>query len=128
MGEARSEITIDKPADEVWATVADYGNLTWMPGVDSSELDGEDRVLSMLGGKMTVIERLLAKDDTARSLTYGIVGGDVKIEVHEATITVNPDGAGSHVTWDVKADDNMVEMMKGSYDGALVALKKVVEG
>ena len=127
MAEARSEITIDKPADEVWATVGDFGNLTWMPGVDTCELDGENRLLSMFGGKVKVTERQIRRDDAARILTYGMVPGEVPIQ-HEATITVTPQGDGSHVTWDVIADDSMIEMMKSTYDGALVALKQVVEG
>jgi len=126
MGEARSETTIDRPADEVWATVGDFGGLTWMPGVETCELEGEDRILGMFG--MRIVERQLRRDDAQRTLTYGIVEGDMKPEVHEATITVTPQGDGAHVTWDVKTDDNMVEAMKGAYDGALAALKTKLEG
>jgi carbon monoxide dehydrogenase subunit G len=126
MGEARAETRIDRPADEVWATIGNYGELSWMPGVDTCELDGEnDRVLGMFG--MRIVERQLARDDAGRTLTYGIVDGDMKPEVHEATITVTPDGAGSNVTWDVKTDDGMVEVMKGAYQGALDALKGKLE-
>ena len=127
MGEARAETTIGKPADEVWAVIGDYGNLGWMPGVDTCEMDGEnDRVLGMFG--MRIVERQLARDDAGRTLTYGIVDGDMKPELHEATITVTPEGDGSHVTWDVKTDDGMVEVMKGAYQGALDALKAKLEG
>jgi hypothetical protein len=127
MGEARAETRIDRPADEVWATIGNYGDLSWMPGVDTCELDGEnDRILGMFG--MRIVERQLARDDVGRTLTYGIVDGDMKPEVHEATITVTPDGAASNVTWDVKTDDGMVEVMKGAYQGALDALKGSLEG
>ena len=129
MGEARAEVRIDKPADEVWAVIGDYGNLGWMPGVDTCELDPaneNDRVLGMFG--MRIVERQLARDDAGRTLTYGIVDGDMKPEVHEATITVTPEGDGSHVTWDVTTDDGMVEVMQGAYGGALEALKAKLEG
>jgi carbon monoxide dehydrogenase subunit G len=127
MGEARAETTIGKPADEVWAVIGDYGNLSWMPGIDSCEMDGESgRVLAMFG--MRIVERQLARDDAGRTYTYGIVDGDMKPEVHEATITVHPQGDASHVTWDVKTDDGMVEVMKGAYQGALDALKAKLEG
>lgn len=126
MGEARAETTIDRPADEVWATIGNFGELTWMPGVDTCELEGEDRVLGMFG--MRIVERQLRRDDAQRTLTYGIVDGDMKPELHEATITVTPQGDGSHVTWDVKTDDSMVEAMKGAYEGALAALKTKLEG
>jgi carbon monoxide dehydrogenase subunit G len=126
MGEARAEITIDRPADDVWAVIGNFGELTWMPGVETCELDGDDRILGMLG--MRIVERQLARDDEERTLTYGIVDGDMKPEVHRATITVMPAGSGSFVTWDVEADDNMVEVMQGAYTGALGALKEQLEG
>lgn len=127
MGEARAEITIAKPADEVWAKIGNFGELTWMPGVDSCELDGDDRILGMFGS-MRIVERQFARDDEERTLTYGIVDGDMKPEVHRATIKVNPAGSGAFVTWDVETDDAMVEVMQGAYTGALEALKEQLEG
>jgi hypothetical protein len=126
MGEARAEITIDRPADDVWAKIGNFGEMTWMPGVETCELDGDDRILGMLG--MRIVERQLARDDEGRTLTYGIVDGDMKPEVHEATITVMPAGSGSFVTWDVTTDDALVEVMQGAYTGALAALKEQMEG
>jgi carbon monoxide dehydrogenase subunit G len=126
MGEARAEITIERPADEVWATIGNFGELTWMPGVDTCELDGEDRILGMMG--MRIVEHQFARDDEERTLTYGIVDGDMKPEVHRATITVIAAGSGSFVTWDVTTDDAMVDVMQGAYVGALQALKTQLEG
>jgi carbon monoxide dehydrogenase subunit G len=127
MGEARAETRIERSADDVWAVIGDYGELGWMPGVDTCEMDGDtDRVLGMFG--MRIVERELAHDDAGRTLTYGIVDGDMKPEVHEATITVTPEGDASTVTWDVRTDDGMVEVMKGAYQGALDALKAKLEG
>jgi hypothetical protein len=126
MGEARAEITINRSADDVWAKIGNFGEMTWMPGVETCELDGDDRILGMFG--MRIVERQLARDDEGRTLTYGIVEGDMKPEVHEATITVMPAGSGSFVTWDVTTDDAMVEVMQGAYTGALAALKEQMEG
>jgi hypothetical protein len=125
MGEARAEITIDRPADEVWAKLGNFGDLSWMPGIETCELDGDDRILGMFG--MRIVERQLARDDENRTYTYGIVEGDMKPEVHRATVTVMPAGSGSFVTWDVETDDNMVEVMQGAYSGALAALKEQLE-
>jgi Polyketide cyclase / dehydrase and lipid transport len=77
---------------------------------------------------MRVVEHQYSRDDEGRTLTYGIVDGDVKPEVHRATITVMPAGSGSFVTWDVETDDAMVEVMQGAYTGALTALKEQLEG
>ena len=126
MGEARAETTIDRPADEVWATIGDFGGLDWMPGLDSCRVEGDDRILGMMG--MEITERQLRRDEANRTYTYGIVGGPVQVEKHEATITVTPQGESSHVTWDVVVDDPMVDMMKSTYQGALDALKAKLEG
>jgi hypothetical protein len=126
MGEARAEITINRSADDVWAKVGNFGELAWMPGVETCDLDGDDRVIGMFG--MRVVEHQYSRDDENRTLTYGIVDGDVKPEVHLATITVMPAGSGSFVTWDVETDDAMVEAMQGAYVGALTALKEQLEG
>src|SRR5437879_10469074 len=126
MGTARAETTIAKPADQVWGVVGNFGELTWMPGVDACRVEGDDRIISMFG--MEITERQLKRDDAGRTLTYGIVGGPVQVEKHEATITVTPQGDGSHVTWDVDTDDAMTEMMQKTYQGSLDALKGQLEG
>ena len=122
MGKARAEIDISQPADAVWAVVGDFGGIGgWMPGIESCHLDGDDRVLKMMG--MEVIERLERCDNDDRVIVYGIVGG-VPVGNHKATISVVPDGAGSHVTWDVEVEpDEMTDMMHQVYQQSLQALK-----
>jgi carbon monoxide dehydrogenase subunit G len=126
MAKARAEIDINRPADEVWAVVGDFGGIgAWMPGVESCHVDGDDRVLKMLG--MEVIERLERRDDEEREIVYGIVGG-VPVINHKATITVTPQGENSHVTWDVDVDDEMTDMMHQVYQQSLGALKDHLSG
>ena len=126
MGEARAEIDIDRPAAEVWAVAGDFGGIgDWMPGIESCHVDGDDRVLKM--GGMEIIERLERRDEEERELVYGIVGG-VPVINHKATITVTPQGTGSHVTWDVDVDDEMLDMMHQVYQQSLQALKDHLAG
>jgi carbon monoxide dehydrogenase subunit G len=122
MGKARAEITIDKPAAAVWAVVGDFGDLAgWMPGVESCVVDGDDRFLKIMGLEIT--ERLESRDDDARVIVYGIVGG-VPVGNHKATISVIDDGAASRVTWDVEVEpDEMTDFMHQTYQQALEALK-----
>jgi mxaD protein len=125
MGKAEVDIDINGKPDEVWAVIGDFGGLgTWMPGVDSCRLEGDDRILGMMG--MEITEHMVRKDDDARQLVYGIVSG-APVERHEATITVHPNGDGCRVTWAVDTDDAMTEMMGQMYQQALVALKEHVE-
>jgi mxaD protein len=127
MGKARAEIDINRPADEVWAVVGDFGGIAgWMPGIESCHLDGDDRVIKTMG--MEITERLERRDEEERELIYAIVGG-VPVINHKATITVVPDGnKKSHVTWDVDVDDDMTDLLHQMYQQSLVSLKEHLHG
>ncbi len=126
MGTGNASVSIDRPADEVWTLIGDFGGISgWMPGIDSCRVEGDDRFLETMG--MTITEHLVKKDDAARALTYSIVEG-APVERHEAVITVSPEGKGSRVTWDVDAlPDDMAGLMATIYQQALDALKAYLE-
>lgn len=128
MGSATNEIDIDRPAADVWAVVRDFGGLAaWMPGVDACRVEGDDRILEMMGMELT--ETLLRLDDDSRTLVYGISKSPMPIEHHEATIAVAAiDDGTSHVTYSVDvAPDSMTDVMSNAYAGALQALKTRLE-
>jgi carbon monoxide dehydrogenase subunit G len=122
-----AEIEIGAPVDDVWAVAGDFGGIAWMPGLDSVEVAGEDRTISM--GGMEIVERLVNRDEDAHTLTYKIVEGPVPVESHEATIAVVPAGDGSRVSWSVTTEpDDAAAFLKDIYAGALQALKAKIEG
>jgi carbon monoxide dehydrogenase subunit G len=127
MGSGTAAIDIDAPVDQVWKVAGDFGGIgAWMPGVESCRVEGDDRIIGLMG--MSITERLVARDDAGRSLTYTIAEG-APVESHEAVITVTPTGEASHVTWVVEAKpDEMADLMVGLYQQALEALKAHVEG
>ena len=126
MGKGQVEIDIDRPADQVWAVVADFGGLaSWFPGMESCTLEGDVRTIKMMG--MQIAEQLKGKDDTARQLSYSIVSG-VPVDHHLVTITVNPAGETSHVTWAYEIEpEAMTDLIADTYKGAVEALKKRCE-
>lgn len=126
MGTGRAEIDVNASPDKVWTLVGDFGGIGgWMPGIDSCRVEGEDRILETMG--MTITERLMAKDDDGRQLTYSIVDG-APVESHQAVITVASNGSVSHVTWVVDATpDEMADLMATVYQQALEALKTQAE-
>ena len=128
MGHAEADIDIDRPPEEVWAVVGDFGGLgNWLPAVESCRVEGDNRILSMMSTEIT--ETLKRKDDDARVLVYGISAGPVPVEHHEATITVTPNGGGSHVNWAVDvAPDTMTDLFLATYEQGIAALKERVEG
>src|ERR1700722_11827354 len=115
------DVKIAATPDEVWAKVGDFGGVgVLFPGIESFRLEGDDRIIGMFG--MEIRERLLARDQESRVLTYSVVDGD-PIESHTATVSVEPDGAGSKVIWayDVSPDE-MAPIFGDTYKGALAAL------
>src|SRR5438105_15878717 len=126
MGRAEAEITIARPADEVWAVVGDFGGLAgWMAGIESCRLEGDSRIIAMMG--MEITEKLVRRDEQGRVLVYGIAGG-VPVEHHQATITVEPDGDGTRVTWAVEVEpDSMTDLFCQTYEQGLAGLKSHCE-
>jgi mxaD protein len=122
------EVTIDCEPEAVWAVVGDYGGLdAWMPNVESCELDGDDRVVVVMG--LPIRERLVRRDAAARTITYSIVESPLPLDAHEAEIVVHSSGAGSRVTWRVETTpDEHAAMMGGIYQQSLDALRAHCEG
>lgn len=127
MAEARAEIELSQAPDAVWKVVGDFGGIGgWMPGIESCRVDGDDRILHLMG--MDVTERLEKRDEDDRVLVYRIVGG-APVENHKATISVQPAGSGSQVLWDVEVEpDEMAPMLQGMYQQALQALRSHLDG
>ena len=122
MAEGAVDVTVQAAPDEVWKKVGDFGGIgDFFPGIDSFRLEGDDRVIGMFG--MEIRERLMARDNEARVLTYSVVDG-VPIESHKATITVEPEGEGSKVTWAYEVTpDEMAPIFGDTYKGALAAVE-----
>jgi carbon monoxide dehydrogenase subunit G len=116
------DVTLDSGPDAVWAKVGDFGGVAdLLPGIESFRLEGDDRIIGMFG--MEIRERLVARDDDTRTLTYSVVEG-VPLESHTATVTVEAHGNGSKVTWayDVEPAE-MAPIFGDTYKGALAALE-----
>jgi mxaD protein len=122
MAEGSVDVTVGAPPDEVWVKVGDFGGLQeYFPGIDTFRLEGDERIIGMFG--MEIRERLLSRDDDTRTLTYSVIGG-VPVESHRATISVEPDGAGSKITWAYAVTpDEMAPIFGDTYKGALASLQ-----
>jgi carbon monoxide dehydrogenase subunit G len=136
MASAVAETIINKPADEVWAKVSNFADVTWIPNTESCELDGDVRSVRMRGRDGVVQQRLTSRVDSTRVLTY-CMAGELEVApgfvLHEddlkATITVIPQGESqSRVTYGVETLDSMVEAVHAEYQGALDAVKAELEG
>ena len=99
-----------------------------MPGVESCTVDGDVRTLALMG--IEIKEQLRSVDDDARQIAYSVVESPMdNLKSHTATITVEPEGSGSHVTWSVAVDpDELLGLFLPVYEGSLVEVKKKLEG
>jgi carbon monoxide dehydrogenase subunit G len=122
MAEGAVDVTVQAAPDAVWQKVGDFGGVgDFFPGIDSFRLEGDDRVIGMFG--MEIRERLVSRDDATRTICYSVVDG-VPIESHKATITVEPEGEGSKVTWAYEVTpDEMAPIFGDTYKGALAAVE-----
>jgi carbon monoxide dehydrogenase subunit G len=128
MASGKAEISIDRSPDEVWKLLREFGGLAdWMPGVDTCVVDGDVRTLGMMG--MEVKERLEKLDDDNRVIAYSLFEAPIpNLESHLCTISVSPEGNGSHVTWAVEvAPDDLLGIFLPIYEGSIGEIKKKVE-
>ena len=123
MAKDQVEASIAADPATVWAAVGDFGGVgEFLPGIDAVRLEGEDRIIAM--GGMEIRERLVAKDDSARALTYSVIEG-VPVTRHEATMTVSPADEGCLVTWAFEIEpDEMAPVFADVYRQGLEGLRK----
>ena len=116
------DVTLATTPDAAWKVVGDFGGVAgFFPGSESFRMEGDDRIIGMFG--MEIRERLLSRDDDARSISYSVVDG-VPLDSHTATITVEPEGAGSKVTWAYAVTpDEMAPIFGDTYKAALASLE-----
>ena len=141
------KITIDAPADAVWAVIKDFDGLSkWHPAVEASPADkanaeGSVRKLKLKGGG--ALEETLEKYDAAGH-SYGYRakdGGALPVTNYTSTIKVAGEGNKSTVEWrgafyrgfpnnDPPPDQNdeaAVKAVTGVYQSGLANLKKLAE-
>jgi hypothetical protein len=144
-------ITIDAPADEVWAMAGDFGGIQrWAPGTESSRLilhdrneTGAIRQLRRRGDGTQVTEQLLDYDPLNRRMAYTYVDGEVRAADYYSELRVKEVGPDrSVVEWRGRFrrlaywtdtpppgqdDKSALDFLNGAYRSGLANLKKVLE-
>jgi hypothetical protein len=100
MASIHKEIAVNAPADHVWSAIRDIGSVhtRFARGfVVDTRLEGDSRLVTFANG-VTVRERIIDIDDTARRLAYSVV--EWKATHHHATFQVWADGERrSRIVW-----------------------------
>jgi hypothetical protein len=125
---AHVEAGIDIPVspDELWQLIGGFGSLPdWLSFIPTSKLTegGRVRWLANRDGE-TLIERLVAFDDAARSYSYTFLEAPLPVTDHLATLRVHPTdgGKGSRVEWFARYTPN------GVSDHEASQLTQVIQG
>lgn len=118
-GKMIATVTMDASADEVWDVIKNFDDMSWHPGIKSTDGKGGNekgatRVLTLAGGG-TITEFLKKYDDKKMSYTYKITdmsivktiqhsGQDEEVPVlavdnYQGKLTVKKKGSSSEVIW-----------------------------
>lgn len=128
MAAGKAEVSIERTPDDVWKLVREFGGLeTWMPGVESCVVEGDVRTIGLMG--IEIKEQLRSLDDAAHTISYSVIESPMgNLESHLATISVEPEGSGTHLTWAVEVvPDDLLGLFVPVYEGSVVELKKKLE-
>jgi Polyketide cyclase / dehydrase and lipid transport len=140
---ARAEVVIARTAEEVWARIGNFVDVSWIPNTESSRLDGDVRTVRMKGSNklkgqnIEVSQQLLHHDDAARTYSYclatnmdfeSMFGAGRKLTQFRGTIAVEPHGdAAARVTFDIDTDEFLAGAINQEYQRALNNLKALME-
>lgn len=115
----------DVPAERLWALVADFGDVAWIPGMGEVRVEGEGpgMIRFMPGGEKEIHEQLESVDGDARRLVYTIPRNvPFAVTGYRATMQVEDAPSGSRLVWsctceaDGISDAEAEATVKGLYD------------
>ncbi len=118
---------IDVPAHKAWELIADFGNISWAPGMDEVEVIGQGvgmvRRIHMPGAE-PIDEKLEVLDAQTRTMSYTIPSGlPMPVTGYRATARViDLGGNRCRIDWHCSAQEDGVSaeeatnIVRGFYD------------
>lgn len=92
-------VDVAVPPRVAWALAGDPARVhEWFGPVAACEVTGDVRRATM-GNGAVLVERLIDRDDLARSYSYTVVEGIPGLTSHRATVRVEDAPGGSRVLW-----------------------------
>ena len=117
--QGQHRITVNASAEEVWAAMRNYGDLSWAQGIDEVVVEGDGvgmlRKVRTTGSSDFILERLTARDDAAMTFSYAIEGdGIAGLSHYNAQVRAEPCGDGCTIYWRclAEATDEDAETMQ----------------
>lgn len=119
--------------DVAWALAGDPARVhEWFPAVAECEVEGDVRRATMRNG-IALVERLVDRDDAARTYSYRVESGIPGLIAHRATIRVVEADGGCRVLWRQQATSSNPEYdaqarLSGVMSGGLERMRDMLEG
>jgi D-threo-aldose 1-dehydrogenase len=130
--EAAASAEIPASPDQVWQLIGGFDSLPdWLPYIPNSELSEGGRVRRLANPKGdTIVERLVAFDNDARSYSYAILQAPFPVTNYLSTLRVEGTNGGktSRVEWTGRftpkgvSDKEASKLFQGIYEDGLKAL------
>lgn len=118
--------------EQVWAVLADFGNIAWIPPAGRVEVEGDGpgmvRRIHGSGDGPPVGERLVSRSDADRTIVYTIdENNPLPVASYRGTVSVEAAEGGAKVIWradyepgaDEAESAAIVELMLGALIGWL---------
>lgn len=130
MATAYASLQTRHSPDHVWALIGGFDSLPdWLPFIPESLSSEGGRVRSLKDPDgNSIVERLMAFDEQARSYSYAILTSPFPVTGYLSTLRVKADGQGSLIEWFGEftpvgvSDEEAQALFKGIYEGGLEAL------
>ncbi len=108
-------------ADEVWSVIGVLDRVDWVPGIDTAEMRGDERHMTM-EGQSSLVEKIHRHDNETREIEYGVVQSGVGITHHRAHIRLQATETGCTLHWTLEIEPDAFKdvvggMMQASADG-----------
>lgn len=127
-GSVRRHVRIARPAAEVWDLVGRPERIQeWFPGIASSTVEGDTRVITM-GSGLPMPEQILTNDPLARRFQYRITAPIVREHLSTIDVIDLEDGT-TLVVYSADAEPStMALVIAGAAGNALRNLRSILEG
>ena len=108
----------------IWNIISDLSRSDWVPGVESIEVNGNERTFKM-SGMGRLVERIIECNDSDMELTYSAIETMAPINHHLAKIKLSSQGNDTLFQWSTEIDPP--EFADAIRAGMIASLDKLQE-
>lgn len=110
----------------IWEIIGDISRCDWVPGVESIELNGNERTFKM-SGMGRLVERIIECNDSEMELTYSAIETMAPINHHLAKIKLSSQGKETIFQWSTEIDPpEFADAIRGGMLASLDQLQRLI--